>query len=161
MNYPGAQTMNRILIAILALVLASTLRADDSDSFPGVEKLMSPEEFSEAGLDKLGPEERAALNKWLIRYTAWQAPEIRKTSEEVKEVEKAFELKATVKQPFKGWSGKTYFYLDNGQVWQQRTAGKYYYSGDETAIVIRRNALGFYKMELLATGSQVGVKKIK
>lgn len=153
--------MSRLLIAILALTLSSTLRADGDSGFPGVEKLMSPEEFSEAGLDKLGPEERNALNRWLIRYTAWQAPEIRQTSEEVKEVEKAFELRSSVKQPFKGWSGKTYFYLDNGQVWQQRTAGKYYYGGDDTSIVIRRNALGFYKMELVETGTQVGVKKIK
>lgn len=153
--------MTRLLLPLLILGLSLPLRAEDNNSFPGVEELMSPEEFSEAGLDKLGPEEREALNQWLIRYTAWQAPQIRQTNKEVKEVEKAYEQRATIKQPFKGWSGKTYFYFENGEVWQQRTAGKYQYSGDETEVVIRRNFMGYFKMELLATGRQVGVKQIK
>ena len=122
--------MTRILLPLLILGLSLPSSAEDNSSFPGVEKLMSPEEYSEAGLDKLGPQERDALNQWLVRYTAWQAPKIRQNNEEVKEVEKAYEQRAVIKQPFKGWSGRTYFYLENGEVWQQRTAGKYQYSGD-------------------------------
>jgi hypothetical protein len=153
--------MTRILLPLLILGLSLPSSAEDNSSFPGVEKLMSPEEYSEAGLDKLGPQERDALNQWLVRYTAWQAPKIRQNNEEVKEVEKAYEQRAVIKQPFKGWSGRTYFYLENGEVWQQRTAGKYQYSGDETEVVIRRNLLGYFKMELISTGRQVGVKQVK
>ena len=71
------------------------------------------------------------------------------------------ELKASIKQPFKGWSAGTYFYLDNGQVWQQRSTGRYYYTGEDTRIEIRKNALGFHVMELIASGKKIGVKRIK
>lgn len=153
--------MTRLLITITVLVLAASPRADDTGSFPGVEKLMSPDEFSEAGLDKLGPEERHALDQWLIRYTAWEAPAMRATNAEVQKAEKDFELTDTIKQPFTGWSGKTYFYLENGQVWQQRISGRYHYSGEDTAVVFRKNLLGFHMMELQATGKKIGVKRIK
>jgi hypothetical protein len=135
--------------------------ADDNSTFPGVEKLMSPEEFSAAGLERLTPAQREALNQWLIRYTAWEAPALRKSNEAVKQVEDAFELRAAIKQPFKGWEGKTRFYLDNGQVWQQRTSGRYYYKGEDTSVRISKNFLGFYVMELLANGRSVGVKKLQ
>ncbi|MEH6586938.1 MAG: hypothetical protein V7720_10265 [Halioglobus sp.] len=153
--------MTRLLIAIALLALTAGSRADDEGSFPGVERLMSPDEFSETGLDKLGPEERQALDKWLIRYTAWEAPAMRANNAEVQEVEKAFELTDTIKQPFNGWSGKTYFYLENGQVWQQRISGRYHYSGDDTAVTFRKNLLGFDVMELQATKKKIGVKRIK
>lgn len=153
--------MTRLLIAITLLVLTAGPRADDTGSFPGVEKLMSPDEFSESGLDKLGPEERQALDKWLIRYTAWEAPAMRANNKEVQEAEKAFELSDTIKQPFTGWSGKTYFYLESGQVWQQRISGRYHYSGDDTSVIFSKNLLGFNTMELQATGKKIGVKRIK
>ncbi|MEN9838502.1 MAG: hypothetical protein RLZ79_2170, partial [Pseudomonadota bacterium] len=39
------------------------------DTFPGVGKAMSPTEYARAGLDKLSPEERRALDEWIARYT--------------------------------------------------------------------------------------------
>lgn len=153
--------MNKLFFALFALLLSFFTQAEDSNNFPGVENLMSAEELRETGLDKLGPDEREALNKWLIRYTAWQAPEIRRTSKEVIEAEKAFELTATIRQPFTGWTGKTNFYFENGEIWQQRSGGKYYYSGEQTGATISRNFLGFYTMELKATGKKVLVKKIR
>ncbi|TDG15873.1 hypothetical protein E2F43_06510 [Seongchinamella unica] len=150
----------RILASLLLLASTITL-AQDTVQFPGVEGLMSTQEYQDAGLHKLSDAEREALDQWLIRYTAWQAPQIRKSVEEVKEVEKAFELTASIKQPFKGWSDSTYFYLDNGQVWQQRNAARYYYSGEDTRVRISKNALGFYVMEHLATGKKIGVKQVR
>ena len=153
--------MTRLLIAIALLTLTAAPRADDTGKFPGIEKLMSPDEFSEAGLDKLGPEERQALDKWLVRYTAWEAPTMRANNAEVQEAENSFEITDTIKQPFTGWSGKTYFYLESGQVWQQRISGRYHYGGDDTAVSFRRNLLGFHVMELQATKKKIGVKRIK
>lgn len=155
--------MPRLIFAffIMCLTLTVPAQAQDGGQFPGVKGLMSAQEYEDSGLGKLAPEELKALDKWLIEYTAWEAAEIKATVEEVKEVEKEFEITANIKQPFKGWSSKTYFYLDNGQVWQQRSSGRYYYSGDETAVTIRKNVLGFYSMTLVATGKEVGVKRVK
>ena len=153
--------MFKTITGSLLLLCATAVSAEEAGKFPGIEGLMSAEEFQAAGIDKLDEAERRALDQWLIRYTAWQAPAILDSVEEVKEVERAFELNASIKQPFKGWSDSTYFYLDNGQVWQQRISGRYYYSGEDTSIQIRKNALGFHVMELKATGKTVGVKRIK
>ena len=73
----------------------------------------------------------------------------------------AYQLHAIIEEPFRGWSGKTKFKLDNGQIWQQRVSGRYTYSGDDTRVVISVNGFGFYEMELLAAGRSVGVKRIQ
>jgi hypothetical protein len=153
--------MPRILILLIAASLTPFAHAQEDGQFPGVKGLMSAQEYEDTGLDKLSDTEREALDQWLIRYTAWEAATMRQTVKEVKEVDKEFELIASIKQPFKGWSTNTYFYLDNGQVWQQRSTGRYYYSGDDTAVSITKNMLGFYVMEHTATGKTIGVKRIK
>ncbi len=122
---------------------------------------MAEDEYKAASLDKLTPEERAALNQWLIKYTAFEAPVIRRTNREVKEVEKKFEITARIKQPFTGWSGKTVFYLDNGEIWQQRLSGRYSYTKDDTAVLIDKNLMGFHVLTLVATGQSIGVKRVK
>ena len=53
--------MRYSLIVLLVLTFTAAASAAEGD-FPGVEKLMSPEEFSAAGLDKLSSEERRALS---------------------------------------------------------------------------------------------------
>ncbi|MFV8818984.1 hypothetical protein [Haliea sp. E17] len=150
-------------LTLLALANGSnlSLAAEPSGDFPGVEGLMSDQEYRAAGLDKLSPQERDALNQWLIHYTAWEAPRLRESSDAVKSLEEIEGLSANVKPPFKGWSGKTRFYLDNGEVWEQRVSGRFYYPGEDTAVTIRRNTLGFFEMEHVASGRSVGVKKIK
>ena len=47
-------------------------------------KLMTPEEFDAAGLDKLTQQQIDALNRWVVRYTAHEAPEVRRQDEVVK-----------------------------------------------------------------------------
>lgn len=153
--------MRRFAIVLFTLLPFSAMAAGEEGSFPGVRGLMSEQEFRAAGMEKLSPAEREALDQWLIRYTAWQAPQLRKDSDAVKAVEREDGLTAHVKPPFKGWSGKTRFYLDNGDVWQQRLSGRFYYRGEATAVKIRRNALGFFELEHTASGRSVGVRKVK
>lgn len=150
-----------LILPILLPILSVAAWAADTESFPGVENLMEADEYKAAGIDKLTPQERDALNQWLIKYTAFEAPVIRRTNKEVKEVEKAFELTAHIKQPFSGWSGKTVFYLDNGEIWQQRLTGRYSYSNNDTAVLIDKNFMGFHVMTLIRTGQSIGVKRIK
>jgi hypothetical protein len=70
-------------------------------------------------------------------------------------------LHAKVLPPFRGWSGKTVFKLDNGQVWRQRTSGRHTYTGDDTRVVISKNSWGFYEMRLVDADRSVGVKRVK
>eukprot|EP00494_Astrolonche_serrata_P017904 UN18094 len=114
---------------LFCTALASASRADETSTFPGVQRLMSDQEYSDSGLDKLSPEEIRALNQWLIRYTAGEAQVLVTTNEEVKEADRSLEILSSIVSPFKGWSGDTVFRLENGQVWQQRRRGNYFYDG--------------------------------
>jgi uncharacterized membrane protein len=71
------------------------------------------------------------------------------------------QLQARIVGKFRGWSGKTVFTLDNGQVWRQRVSGKYTYMGDDTRVVISQNAWGFYDLRLVAADRKVGVTRVK
>jgi hypothetical protein len=145
-----------------ALALASPpLLAQDEASFPGIEALMTAQEYEAAGIDKLTDTEREALNHWLIRYTVEDSKVLLRTDEEVKKAAQEQEILASIQPPFKGWSGDTIFTLDNGQVWQQRRGGNYHHVGTSTRVRISKNLMGFYRLELLDNGKSVQVKRLK
>lgn len=153
----------RTLLVGATLALASQwLSAQEEASFPGIEALMTEQEFREAGLDKLTPVERGALDRWLIRYTAEDAPVLLSTDEEVRKAVAEQEIVSTILPPFAGWNGNTVFKLANGQVWQQRRRGSYSYQGpDNPQVKISRNFMGFYRLELLESGRAVQVKRLR
>ena len=158
-----ANTYLPALAIFVASLLALPAVADkkDREEFPGIRALMEQEQFEAAGLDKLSAEELQALDKWLLLYTAGEAQQLVHTNEEVKEAEKKAEITARIKQPFEGWSGTTVFYMEDGQVWRQRLSGRYRYTGDNTDVIIRKNFLGYYVMELTATGKKIGVSRVR
>lgn len=70
-------------------------------------------------------------------------------------------ITARIKGEFKGWSGKTIFRLDNGQVWQQRVGGNYRSARrTDPEVVVERGRFGYY-LRLVETGRSVGVKRIR
>jgi hypothetical protein len=146
---------------ILMLLMAGPLYAEDKETFPGIKSLMTPQEYEAAGLDKLTPAERQALDNFLIRYTAEDASILISSDEEVKKAIVEQEIVSTIVGPFEGWSGNTRFQLENGQLWQQRTRGNYYYKGPAREVKITKNFMGFHRMELVENGKAVGVKRIK
>jgi hypothetical protein len=151
--------LSHVLLIILSVTLG--LPALAAERSPDVRTLMTPEDFSAAGLDKLSESERAHLSEWLAHYRqgVLKGPAPPKTPEERAE-ERKIVIEAEVIPAFRGWSGKTVFRLDNGQVWKQRLPDRFRYSGDDSAVTIRRNALGYYQMEHVATGRLIGVKRI-
>ena len=154
--------MLRTLIGLVLLAGMAVIAAADDRAPPPVETLMTPEDYAASGLDKLSAAEREHLSEWLERYRkgAVQGPPPKKTSEQLAE-EKTEEIVAKVVPAFRGWSGKTIFKLDNGQVWQQRQVGKLRYNGDDSTILIYRNMLGGYMLKHNDTGRSVGVKRIQ
>jgi len=153
-------------LLLLAAVLPVESRAEGDSQppagarkdFPGIEKLMTADEFARAGLGNLSSEQLRALNDWLVRYTAGEAYVVQSTSEEVRAAIPEFRIEARILPPFTGWSGQTVFQLDNGQRWRQRIKGRYLFSGDDTRVAITRNFLGYYMLTLLSTGRSIGVE---
>ncbi|MEE4278760.1 MAG: hypothetical protein V2I82_09885 [Halieaceae bacterium] len=149
----------KVIPAALVALVASALAFAEEKGFPGIETLMTEEEFRAAGIHRLSAEEREALDAWLLRYTAGDAQLLQKT-EVVREAEdeEEFEVVSRIKGDFSGWSGETVFELENGQTWVQRLDGRYRYKGPPNPEVrIDRNWLGFYRLTIVETGRRVGV----
>ena len=148
----------RAIGVCIFVTFAVSLSADG----PKVQDLMTPEEFDASGLHKLTPAELDALNRWLVRYTAHEAPLVRQMSPEVKkEVATATTapkiIHSQIDGTFEGWSGKTLFHLKNGQTWRQRLPGTYRVLLTDPEVEISQRALGFYWMKVVSTGISVGV----
>jgi hypothetical protein len=62
---------------------------------------------------------------------------------------------------FSGWSGRTVFTLDNGQVWQQTEGGEFVATADSPAVFVRRGAFGAYYLRIDGYGTEVKVKRLK
>ncbi len=155
------KTLTHPLVLIVLTLGIPLAQAQESTSFPGVEALMTAEEYKAAGIDKLSAAERKALNRWLVRYTAEDSEVMRNTDEEVLQAVVDQEIVSVIKQPFKGWSGETVFKLENGQVWQQRRRGNYAYRGSNPEVRITKNFMGFHRLEMLESGKSVQVKRLK
>ncbi|MBB5015144.1 hypothetical protein [Rehaibacterium terrae] len=119
--------MRRIALLAALLLPAAALPAQE---FSSLEERMTGAEFKAAGLDKLSPEELAALNAWLRREldahgqrTAAQAtqglaPEVDRRGL-IDSGASAGPIVSRILGEFRGWDGtNTVFELENGQVWQ-------------------------------------------
>ena len=69
-------------------------------------------------------------------------------------------FEATIQGRFSGWSGKTVFPLENGQVWRQRHGGRYRHTDDDQRVRIYKNLFGMWQMKVLSTGRSVPVRRI-
>lgn len=152
----------------MALVL-STASAADKNNPPNVQSLMTPEDYAASGLDKLSDAEREHLSEWVERYRegAVVGPVVHKKQSQMTEEEKVEDKKvreavivAKVVPSFKGWTGKTIFRLDNGQLWQQRQNGKLLYDGSDSTVTISRNVMGKYVLKHEDTGRGIGVMRV-
>lgn len=223
------QNLRRTFVASgLALLLSINAHSEGGEAEAGIRALMSAEQYRAAGLDRLSPEQREYLYRWLQQYAGKAAappsatstaaqpaavaaatpsaapvqaapepapppgPAVRETAAPppgnstaappgdagqpivtaadenfgfpdppVDHGEPANQLHATVLEPFRGWSGKTLFYLDNGQVWKQRSSGRHTYTGEDNRVVIYENRFGFFEMRLIAADRSIGVKRVK
>jgi len=148
-------------LILAALLLAGAAQAAEA---PDVRRLMSPEEYRAAGLDRLDPAEIEALNAWLIRYTAGEAAVLRTSSPAVREETRKVEaelIRSRIAGPFEGWSGHTVFRLENGQVWQQRMGGVWSHHAEAPEVEIRKNLFGMWEMRLPESERQIGVKRLE
>jgi len=122
----GRSTLIVYLTFSLLLVLGLVERARAQEAETGVQQMMTPEEFTAAGLNKLSPEERQKLDAWLQGY--------RETTEKTTEKKVAARTARTkldtllsrVDGSFSGLGGQTVIKLEDGTVWKQANSDDHY-----------------------------------
>jgi len=62
---------------------------------------------------------------------------------------------------FTGWTGKTIFKLENGQVWQQAESGRMSWKATNPMITIKRGFMGSYQLAVEGVNKKVRVKRIQ
>jgi hypothetical protein len=153
----------RLLALVTMLVLLSGTANAADEAHPDVRELMSSEDFLAAGLDKLTPKEIDALNRWLVRFTAKDAPELQHENEVVRQEMKRVDeegIKSRIVGEFRGWDGDTVFRLENGQVWKQRLRGRWFYRATSPEVELKKNFLGYWEMRIVEADRAIGVTRI-
>ena len=112
----------------LSLALALVPMAAVAQDAPRlIEQEMTPEEFRNAGLDRLSPEQLASLNAWLGRTLSQEtAAAAAAAKSKIEQENRGFlsfgsaePIVAHIQGDFRGFGkGRTYT-LDNGHVWEQ------------------------------------------
>jgi hypothetical protein len=155
--------MKKIAIRSVAVALAvaglATAQTKSSQFVPSVESLMSAAEFRTTGLQKLSPEELAALNRWLGKYTAAVTSALEQSpSPNAPSTVEAIE--SHIDGDFEGWEGETIFKLDNGQIWQQAGYAYTYHFAYHPKVIIYRTG-GTYRMKVEDVSDTIPVKRLK
>ena len=144
------------LAFMLTLFMLPAISAED----PDIRNLMTEEEFAASGLGRLSSDEIEVINRWLIRYTAQDAAEMRDNSPAVREVERAT-IRSRIDGEFNGWNGPTTFKLKNGQVWETRSSRSYSHFAIDPEVELTRNWLSIYRMRILETGQAINVRRVE
>lgn len=110
-----------IISAVLIFTFAGPARAAEELVSGSIQKMMSPEEFKAAGLDKLSSEELQKLDAWLQGYREATQKATEATTE--KKMKKSFfnrePVVSRVDGSFAGLRGRTLIKLEDGTVWKQ------------------------------------------
>lgn len=144
---------------LLSTLLLAPASLSAQDRFPGIEALMTAEERAASGVDELSSSQIEALNRWLVRYTANEAPVLQVENEEVIEVVKQG-MTSRIVGEFNGWDGRTRFVLENGQVFQQRRPGRWKITLQNPEVLISQNFMGAYELEIVSEGRSIGVRRV-
>ncbi len=71
------------------------------------------------------------------------------------------EIHSRIDGEFKGWSGKTIFKLQNGQIWKQKGQEKVYHRSMNPEVTIFRGVFGGFRLKVEGVNARVYVKRIK
>ncbi|MGI8819783.1 MAG: hypothetical protein ACR2ID_02755 [Chthoniobacterales bacterium] len=152
-------------LCVLALCFGAGLVRAETPEFQGVEKMMSPQKFQEAGLNKLTPEERARLDDFIRGYakSTNQVAAQSAVDAAVKDNKIAAQpqvIESNIVGPFTGYTGRSRFMLANGQVWAQSQGDtRAYPPSDSPAVIIVKAGWG-HRMYVLG-GGNIRVTKVK
>src|SRR5437588_321339 len=149
MNTSRGALISYLLLGFL-LIFGCGMSAASAQDQKGasIQQLMSPEEFTAAGLNKLSPDELQKLDAWLQGYRATTE----KTTE--KKVKQSFfkfgeASVSRVDGSFGGLKGRTLIKLEDGTVWKQANIDDHYGPSpiDHPGAEVVHTGLG-YKMRI-------------
>ena len=112
-----------IIGALFTPGFVAPVRAAEETLSGNIQKMMSPEEFRAAGLNKLSSEELQKLNAWLQGYReATEKVTEKKTEKRVASQQSFFHHEPIVSRvdgSFAGLKGHTLIKLEDGTLWKQ------------------------------------------
>ncbi len=71
------------------------------------------------------------------------------------------EIRTRYMGEFTGWSGRTLFRLENGQVWKQIDNSKLVWKASSPVVTIRKGAFGSFRLGIEGVNKTVKVKRVK
>jgi len=179
------EVRTRLLLPSLLLpsLLLLSIHALAGDPDGDLRARMGEPAFQAAGLAKLDAAELAMLEAWLDDQfehqltplstgapsaapeqedgTAATTPKVPWSERWRQSDDRPEETRNRIAGTFSGWKGRTRFRLESGELWEQRLAGQYFFTAESPEVRIYRNRMGFYFMELIATGRTIGVKRVE
>ncbi|UTW44555.1 hypothetical protein KFE80_09125 [bacterium SCSIO 12696] len=148
-----------LAIAIFGLISSFNVMGDNKkEQWAPIEDRLSAKEFMEMGLHKISPKELKRLNNWL---KAEEKEVIISTPPSVRNAIESQPREMRIAGTFKGWTGKTVFKMDNGEIWIQRSPGRYTKKLESPQVIINKNSLGFFVMTVAETGKSIGVSRYR
>jgi len=167
--------MKRFIIVLLFLTIS--LPALAADGFSSLEEQMTGDEYTASGLDKLTPEELAALNNW-IRNRSVATLDLPRSGSTTSTADdgndqRGFEKEAMaemgdqpiisqIKGNFSGWDGSTVFVLENGMIWEQADNDRFHIREvANPGITIKRGMFNTWRMQVDGYNSECRVARVQ
>lgn len=160
--------MRRMLVLSFALaaLFGGTVLAQ---SFSSLEERMTEAEFKAAGLDKLSPEELAALNAFIAKETGEIASALPAATPAVdnrgfyERTGPEGAIYSSISGEFRGWDGAgDRLKLDNGQVWEVTdSTARLKVLVNNPRVIVEPGALGSWYLKIEGYNSRARVKRIK
>ena len=171
-------TMLAGALALSALAAAQTLAAqtlsdcvavdDDAERlacYDRVTKAARRDERPAAPAAPAAPPAAEAAEAPAVQATPAPAPSPTETGdfgfENRKTATGAQQIESRYDDSFTGWSGKTLFRLENGQVWKQAQNGRVSYRAERPVITVKRAAFGSFRLHVEGLNRSIRVKRVK
>ncbi len=164
------RTIFRTALALLAFGLLLPAAASASPTAAGIRlsRLMSEHAYRAAGLSRLSPQERRALELWIGRHLKALVVAARKTRtlDRFGLPHRAYgpmpsRIVSHLVGTFTGWSGRTRFRLRNGEIWIQQGYGSFSTPPLHDPRVVIKKLLVGYVLRVPPYGAEVFVHRIR
>jgi hypothetical protein len=143
-----------VVVTLITIFCASPVMAQQVS----IQELMTQQQFRVAGLQKLSPQELAALDRWLTEF-AVELIEISQTAAPTPTTNSSV-IESRINGEFTGWTGETIFRLQNGQIWQQSSYAYMYRYAYSPGVLIYASGSRF-KMRVDGVDSEIFVTRLR
>lgn len=173
------RTLPLIALAFMASAWANPPASAPSPACvrkPDIRNLMTVNEYTRSGLDKLSQKQLDNLNAWLAHYTrsicnpadansrgaavpkAGPMQNNASPSKQAQNTNTSDKIVSHIDGVFHGWTGNTRFRLTNGQIWVQAGPGYYETSMKSPKVTIKKLLIGYI---LEVRGKEVFVRRVR